>query len=111
MPAGHSPPVAFRPSIDRLNEAAGPDAPAGDRVDGKAESQVTAPTPPPPKEKIVIREATAADVERMEKLALSDYLTDFSKLGLPVHEGPITREEMGGGVGRFVGLVGQAGEA
>ena len=122
VPAGHVPPFAGRPSIDRLNVMVKPETPAPSQVEGdvehrvncterEAESRVAGPTPVPTKEKIVIRDATAADIERIETLALSDYLTDFSKLCLPGHEGPISREEMGGGVGRFVELVGQAGEA
>jgi type IV secretion system protein VirD4 len=120
VPAGHGPPFAVRPTIDRLNVTVEPETPAASRAEGEmgcevsraegeAGSRVAAPTPVPVKEKIVIREATAADVERFETLALSDFLTDFSKC-LPGDEGSLSREEMGGGVGRFADLVG-AGEA
>src|SRR5882762_10219872 len=70
VPAGHGQPFAVRPSIDRLNEAAGPDTPACDRVEGAAKSRATAPTSTPVKEKVVIREVTAADIERIETFEL-----------------------------------------
>jgi type IV secretion system protein VirD4 len=110
VPAGLNPPFAVRPSIDRLNEPTGPDTPAGDRVEAEAKSRDTAPTPPPVKEKVVIRDATSADIEHIETFVLSDYLTDFSKVPFPEREGSLSREEMGGGVGGFVDLVGQSGE-
>jgi type IV secretion system protein VirD4 len=119
VPGGHSQPLAFRPSIDRLNEATASDTPAATRAEGEAQSQLNRPerdaesrvaAPTPMKEEIVIRVATAADLERVETLALTDYLTDFSKVCLPDHEGTLSHEEMGGGVGRFVHLVGQPGE-
>jgi type IV secretion system protein VirD4 len=49
---------------------------------------------PPKKEDVVIREATAEDVERIESLTLEDFATDFSKVQIPAKEGSLTDGEM-----------------
>jgi len=45
-------------------------------------------------EEVVIRDATTADVDRIESLTLEDFATDFSKVQFPTRETPLTEGEM-----------------
>lgn len=55
----------------------------------------SAPAPVPPrKEEVVIREAAAEDIERIETLTLEDFATDFSKVPMPDKEGPLSDGEI-----------------
>jgi hypothetical protein len=56
----------------------------------------------PPKEEVVIREATAADLGRLDTLTLADFATDFSKVPIPDRDGPLTDGEMRTAVDAFV---------
>jgi type IV secretion system protein VirD4 len=105
VPAGHAPAFAVRPSIDRMTETPGPDTSEASRAKGKAESRVTAPKPAPIKEEIVIRDVTAADIERIETLELSDYAIDFSKVSFPDHLGPLSPVEISVAVEKFVDML------
>jgi type IV secretion system protein VirD4 len=64
-----------------------------------------AAAPPPPKEQTVIREATPADVQRIDTLTLADFATDFSKIPIPDRDGPLTDGEMTTAVDAFVKSV------
>jgi len=57
-------------------------------------------------EAYVIRDATAADVERIDELGLEDYHVDFSELAVPDHEGPATTEELEAMKVSFLGTIG-----
>src|SRR6266513_2022057 len=48
------------------------------------------------------REATVEDIERIESLTLEDFETDFSKVKIPDHEGPVPDEELHSAAERFV---------
>jgi type IV secretion system protein VirD4 len=110
VPAGYAPAFAVRPSIDRMTETPGPDTSEASRAKGKAESRVTAPKPAPIKEEIVIRDVTAADIERIETFELSDYAIDFSKVSFPDREGPLSAEEIDAAIDRFMDIIEQARE-
>jgi type IV secretion system protein VirD4 len=48
----------------------------------------------PPKEEIVIRDGTVADVERIESLTREDFAADLNKVEFPTHEGPPSDDEL-----------------
>jgi type IV secretion system protein VirD4 len=60
--------------------------------DFRADTAVAAPAPP--SEEVVIREATPADIERVESLTLEDFAADFSKVEIPTREAPLSEQEM-----------------
>ena len=63
----------------------------------------SAPAPVrPQKEEVVIREATAEDIERIETLTLEDFATDFSKVPIPDKEGPLSDGEIKSAVDAFL---------
>jgi len=108
VPAGQTPAFAVRPSIDRADEAAS--EPSGTKpVEREARNPVVAP-PAPVKEESVIHEVTPADMERLERCELSDYVSEFGKMTFPGHEGPLSQAEMSQVVGKFVDVAGAAGE-
>ena len=85
-----------------------------DREEIPAET-LRSPAPPGPASKsstetegdpYVIRDATAADVERIDELGLEDYHVDFSELAVPDHEGPATTEELEAMKVSFLGTIG-----
>lgn len=47
-------------------------------------------------------EATAQDLERIDSLTLADYATDFSKLKIPDHPGPLSSGELHAAVESFL---------
>ena len=51
---------------------------------------------------IRMREATVEDIERIESLTLEDFETDFSKVKIPDHEGPVSVDELHAAAERFV---------
>src|SRR5262249_54097259 len=98
VPAGHARPVTVRPSIDRLSDPSG----AGDACGSvEAKAAVSPAAPAPVKEKVVIREAAHADIERIATLELSDFAPDF-RLSVPDHEPPISDSEMVAAVRKFL---------
>jgi type IV secretion system protein VirD4 len=48
----------------------------------------------PPKEEIVIRDGTLADVERIDSLTREDFAVDLSKVEFPTHDGPPSDDEL-----------------
>ena len=42
------------------------------------------------------------DIERIESLTLEDFETDFSKVKIPDHEGPVSVDELHAAAERFV---------
>lgn len=50
----------------------------------------------------VTRAAVPEDIERLESLTLDDFATDFSRVEIPQHEGPMTDAEMGKAVDSFL---------
>src|SRR3984885_14107723 len=61
--------------------------------------------PAPKKEEVVMRDATVEDVDRIESLTLEDFATDFSKVQVPHHEGPLSAGEMKVAVDAFLGSL------
>jgi len=53
-------------------------------------------------EPAVIREATAADIDRIDSIALEEFATDFSRLPFPERPGRLSPAEMLGLVESFV---------
>ncbi len=91
-PAPRGPSAAPAPST----ESARAGAPSVSAPEGAAAARL------PPKEETVIREATPADVERVDTLTLADFAADFSKIPLPDRDGPLTEGEMTTAVDAFL---------
>jgi type IV secretion system protein VirD4 len=89
-PRGPSPPAAPSTEIARGG------APSESAPEGAAAA------PFPPKEETVIREATPADVERIDTLTLADFAAGFSKIPIPDRDGPLTEGEMATAVDAFL---------
>jgi hypothetical protein len=49
-----------------------------------------------------VHEASVEDIDRAEFLTLEDFETDFSRVDIPEHEGPLTAEEMQTAVTSFL---------
>jgi type IV secretion system protein VirD4 len=98
VPAARARRVTVRPSIDRLNGTLEPNAACGSV---EAKSAVSVAEPAALKEKVVIREAAPADIDRVEALELADFATDF-KLSVSDHESPISDVEMVAAVRKFL---------
>jgi type IV secretion system protein VirD4 len=49
-----------------------------------------------------VHEATVEDIDRADTLALEDFETDFSRVAIPEHEGPLTPEELQTAVTNFL---------
>jgi type IV secretion system protein VirD4 len=60
------------------------------------------PAPGAEEEKVVLRDATVEDVERIESLTLGDFATDFSKVQMPDGDGPVSEPEMKAAVDTFL---------
>jgi type IV secretion system protein VirD4 len=60
------------------------------------------PEPRAEKEQVVLRDATAEDIERIESLTLADFATDFSRVPIPDRDGPISQHEMKAAVETFL---------
>ncbi len=54
------------------------------------------------KEDVVLRDATAQDIERIESLTLEDFATDFSSVKMPNGQGPMSAHEMQAAVETFL---------
>jgi type IV secretion system protein VirD4 len=52
------------------------------------------PAPRTEKEKVVLRDATVEDIERIESLTLEDFAIDLSKIRIPDKDGPLSDAEM-----------------
>jgi len=61
--------------------------------------------PRTPKEDVVIREGTVADIDRLESLTLEDYAADFSSVQLPTHERPMSDAERDVAVDSFMATI------
>jgi hypothetical protein len=60
------------------------------------------PEPSAEKEQVVLRDATAEDIQRIESLTLADFATDFSKVPIPDRDGPISQHQMKAAVETFL---------
>ena len=49
-----------------------------------------------------VHEATVEDIDRADTLTLEDFETDFSRVAIPEHEGPLTPEELQTAVTNFL---------
>ena len=77
----------------------------GDAGGEASESTVAAAEPArevPAEPVEVTRAAVPSDIERLDTLTLDDFATDFSRVEIPQHEGPMTDAEMGKAVDSFL---------
>jgi type IV secretion system protein VirD4 len=100
VPSGRGPPFAAIASTENPRAS-----PPGDDVQA-GESSGAAPLPK--EEKVVTRDATVEDVERIESLTLEDFAADFSKVQVPDHDGPLSDGEMTGLVDTFLSSLERA---
>ena len=111
----HPPPASPRISIDgagarQLKSSQDVELPAGSELMGDAggaasEGTVAAAEPArevPAEPVEVTRAAVPSDIERLDTLTLDDFATDFSRVEIPRHEGPMTDAEMGKAVDSFL---------
>jgi type IV secretion system protein VirD4 len=66
------------------------------------------PAPSVNQEKVVFRDATVEDVERIESLTLADFANDLSKVEIPDREGPVSEREMKAAVESFLNSLERA---
>src|SRR2546421_8368456 len=106
------PPATPAPHGSQLPGPSAGDAEARTDRDTLASSVPDATAPgiavqPEPKLEPVLRtrEATAQDVERIPSLTLEDYATDFSKVKIPDHDGPLSSDEMHAAVQSFLNTL------
>ena len=66
----------------------GEPVPASTKADESAAEAIAGSTPIANREEMVIREATTEDVKRIDALALENFASDFSKVPIPIGEGP-----------------------
>jgi hypothetical protein len=52
-----------------------------------------------------VRDATVADVERIDSLTLDDFEVDLSKIEFPDHDGPLSDAEMTKAVASFLNTL------
>jgi type IV secretion system protein VirD4 len=67
---------------------------AGPPVENVSAETSAAASLNPRKEEVVIRDGTAADIERIDSLAMDDFAADFAKVQAPAHEGYATADEI-----------------
>jgi hypothetical protein len=81
------------PDAPRISpsEPPGPSSPSDEK---KADTSVVPVSQPEKDKEVVMREATAQDIERIESLTLEDFATDFSKVQIPDRQGPLSDAEM-----------------
>ena len=86
--------------------------PPGDvpRTTSPAEEQGAPPSTPTrsPQERVMTREATLDDIERIDSLAAEDFAVDLSKVAIPTHEGRLTDGEMKVAVDGFLKSLSQS---
>jgi type IV secretion system protein VirD4 len=74
----------------------------GDRVDSEAGPPQEAPRADVADAAPGIHEAGVEDIDRVDSLTLEDFETDFSRVDIPEHDGPLTGEEMQTAVTSFL---------
>ena len=93
LPAPGSP-VPFQCAMARAPTAQS-EPPSGDPArDELSVGDSSLPAARTEKEKVVLRDATVEDIERIESLTLEDFAIDLSKIRIPDKDGPLSDAEM-----------------
>jgi type IV secretion system protein VirD4 len=100
------PVIELRQTGSHARGAAEPVQPADSRDGDLVDSEIGAPQEAPPEEGAdtvpSVHEAGVEDIDRAESLTLEDFETDFSRVDIPEHEGPLTAEQLQTAVTSFL---------